>query len=369
MTLDALVGCDRNDGVDPSRHLPAGRVIAGVECRELFDGALRSVASAAMWYDYQTIDGDRLTLSVAKAAAGHGAVLANYVEASTFRRDGARVVGVDARDRLRGQDFEIRARVSVNAAGPWASSLLHRSGVHVQWPLLKAMNLVTSRPARKAALVGPMRGGRALVMLPWQGRTLIGTSESPDERGADDQDARAHEVDAFLVEINDTFPALRLDRQDVTFVHRGVVPADLRHGRLSLLGHSRIIDHTADGVSELLSIVGVKYTTSRSVAERAVDVVFRKLGKVPPVCKTADTILPDAALDDRDAADPVLHAVRHEMAHSLADVMRRTGVGATGYPGDDAARDVAYRIQGLLEWSPDRTQQEIMSLRAFYQLV
>ena len=65
------------------------------------------------------------------------------------------------------------------------------TGMRPRWPLLKAMNLVTSRPARKAALVGATRAGRALVMLPWRGRTLVGTSESPDERQPDDQERQA----------------------------------------------------------------------------------------------------------------------------------------------------------------------------------
>src|SRR5687768_16429591 len=77
LALDAYVGRDRNDGIDASLHLPAGRLIAGQNCRALFEGAIRTVASAAVWHDYQTIDGDRLTLSFAKAAAANGAVIVN----------------------------------------------------------------------------------------------------------------------------------------------------------------------------------------------------------------------------------------------------------------------------------------------------
>ena len=75
-----------------ARHLPAGRIVAGAECRELFDGAMRSVASAAVWHDYQTIDGDRLTLAFAKGAAAHGAALANYTEATEPLDCGERLV-------------------------------------------------------------------------------------------------------------------------------------------------------------------------------------------------------------------------------------------------------------------------------------
>ena len=193
----------------PRRHLPAGRIVAGVECRELFDGAHALVASAAVWHDYQTINGDRLTLSFAKAAAANGAVLANYVEAIGPLKLGERLAGVNARDNLTGQTFDVRARILVNAGGPWAATLFDRSGSRTGWPLLKAMNLVTSRPARKAALVGATRAGRALVMMPWKGRTIVGTSESSDLRQPDDQDARRDEVAAFLAEINETFPASR----------------------------------------------------------------------------------------------------------------------------------------------------------------
>src|SRR5204863_9384459 len=110
-----------------------------------------------------------------------------------------------------------------------------------------------------------------------------------------------------------------------------------------LLAHSRIIDHGDDGsIPELISIVGVKYTTARVVAERAVDLVMRKLDRKPVQCRTAETVLPGAGLDDRDHDDPVAPAVREEMEQTLSDVViRRTGLGAVGYPGNHIATDIA----------------------------
>ena len=369
LAIDAVVGRDRNDGVDTGRHLPAGRVVAGQECRDLFDGAIRTIASAAVWHDYQTVSGDRLTLSFAQAAANHGASVVNYVQATGVLKRERGVHGVTARDNLTGEMFDIRARVVVNAAGPWAASLLDASGVRARWPLLKAMNLVTSRPALPAALVAPTRAGRALILLPWQGRTLVGTSESADERQPDDQDAKHDEVEVFLAEVNATFPALGLKAVEVTLVHRGVVPAAVVQGRLSLLGHSRIIDHSEAGSPNLLSVVGVKYTTSRIVAERVVDRVLKKLGRAPIPCRTADTVLPGASLKHFDPADPIIHAVREEMAHTLIDVVvRRTGLGAAAYPGDTVAADVAQRMQAELRWSEERKTQELASLKRFYEI-
>ena len=370
LAIDAFVGRDRNEGVDAARHLPAGRIIAGSECRELFDGAIRSVASAAVWHDYQTVNGDRLTLGFAKAASAHGAVLANYTEATGPLASGARIGGVHARDTLSGQTFEIRARMIVNAAGPWGATVFDGSAERTRWPLLKAMNLMTSRPARKAALVGATRAGRSLVLLPWQGRSLVGTSESSDLRQPGDQHARRDEVAAFVGDINQTFPALGLKLEEVTLVHRGIVPASVGKAGVSLLGRSRIVDHTQAGTSDLISIIGVKYTTARVVAERTVDLILRKFGQPAPPCRTAVTVLPDAGLDDRDPEDPVTHAIRDEMAHTLSDVViRRTGLGAAGKPADSVITGVADRMQKMLGWSDERKTEELESLNRFYAII
>ena len=119
--FDALIGFDRNEGIDPARHLPAGRIVSGSEARDLFDGvATGAVATCAMWHDYETVQSDRLTLAFALAAAKHGAELANYVEAVAPRRTGGTKQGhgMRAKDVLTDAEFDIGARVVVNAAGP-----------------------------------------------------------------------------------------------------------------------------------------------------------------------------------------------------------------------------------------------------------
>jgi glycerol-3-phosphate dehydrogenase len=370
--LDALIGFDRNDGLDAAHRIPAGRIASVSEAREFLEGvAGLPIRSAAMWYDYETVRGDRLTLAFALGAAHHGAALANYVQAAEPQRDAAkRWIGVHAQDLQTNKEFDISARVVVNAGGPWGSYVLARTGVPGRWPLLKAMNLVTLRPARKAAVVGRTTGGRALVLLPWQGRTLVGTSESSGERAPDDQDVRQGEVLAFLAEVNEAFPALNLQFDEVTLVHRGIVPAVTTGNRLSLLGRSRVIDHADYGVEGLVSVIGVKYTTARLVAERTVDLVLKKLGKPPIASRTATTTLPGAALTDQDPADPVAHAIREEMAQTLADVViRRTGAGAAGYPGDDAVLACAHKTQQMLGWSADRTAAEIAAVKKFYEIL
>jgi glycerol-3-phosphate dehydrogenase len=119
----------------------------------------------------------------------------------------------------------------------------------------------------------------------------------------------------------------------------------------------------------LISIVGVKYTTARAVAARAVDLAFTKLGRPPRACRTAEVTLPTAGIGDRLPDNPVRHAVEEEMAQTLADVLiRRTGAGAAGYPGDQVVTEHASAMQGLLGWSIDKTASEIAAVKRFYEI-
>lgn len=422
--LDAAVGWDRNDGLDPRLHLPAGRVVARHECLASFPGIReQGLTGGALWHDYQVPEADRLTLAFAQAAMAHGAVLANYVEAVALRRTGQRIGGVGARDRVNGTALEIDAAMTVISAGPWTSGLIAGAGVDHAVPLLKAMNLVTSRPMGPVALGAATDDGRMLLLMPWRGRALIGTAQSVRPSPAGDTAVSASELDGFITEVNHAFPSLGLSRSEVTLVHRGIVPGvQLRDGSLTLRAQPVIRDHAEDGLGGALSVMGVKYTTARGVAEHAIDIVCHKLGRRAP-CRTATTRLPCAEEVDeasgrrqaltrgllgndeeaiqhlaraygtaasevislaRERSDlaqrvvataPVIraelvYAVRREMAWTLTDVVvRRTSLGSAGYPGD-AAVTVAARIVGQeLAWTAERTAAEREELRAFYEPV
>jgi glycerol-3-phosphate dehydrogenase len=420
--IDATVGYDRNAGVVPWLHLPAGRVDGAAAYREAFGAnASPGITGAARWNDYHMAESDRLTLAFAHAAVGHGAVLANYVEAIEPRRVGATVVGVTAVDRETGAGLDIDARLVVNATGGHCARWMAALGGRPGFPLIKATNVVTSRPAGPVAMGAPTSGGRLLLVMPWKGRALFGTSHSETPVEAHDSGVSPAELGLFLDEINSAFPAFGLTAADVTLVHRGVVPAE-RHGSgtLGLMAHHRIHDHAADGVRGAMTVVGVKYTTGRGVAEQVVDRACELLGEPSRPCRTGETLLPGAfahpadreieeavlaarglglaeaapglvrthgtawrAVVDACADSPALceplapgvpvpravlaHAVRHEMARTLTDVVvRRTGLGAAGYPGDEVAAGCASWLATHWGWSDDRRARELADLRAFY---
>ncbi len=419
--LDACVGFDRNAGLWPSLRLPAGRLISREACAAVFGGERPAhVTGGARWYDYHMAHTDRLTLAFALAADAHGAVLANYVEALAPRVSNGRVTGFAVRDRVTGQTLEVEARVVVNAAGAFTGRFMEAMGAPHDFPLLKAMNLVTGRPAGSTAIGAPTSDGRLLLIMPWQGRALVGTSHSDRLVEPHESDVAPAELSAFVSEVNSAFPDLALTDRDVTLVHRGVVPAERnRNGTLGLRGHHRVVDHARDGVDGAISMVGVKYTTARGVAQQAIDAACGKLGR-SPACRTGTTPLPggempsleserreavgstreiltDAAAvhlvethgtgwrqvaalcrERPELAAPItpaspailaelVHAVRAEMALTLTDVVvRRTGLGVAGHPGQAAVRASLAMLARDLGWDAARQAEEVSGLARFY---
>ena len=416
LLADQALGINRNNGVPESHQLQPGRVLSRDEFIALVPGAHDLPATGgALWYDYKTDEGDRLTLAFGLAAARFGAVLANYVDAVEPIREGSRITGMRVRDASTGDSIDVRARITVNAAGPGVARVMAAFGARRIFPLVKAMNLVTTREASGPAVALPTAEGRLLVALPWCGRLTIGTSHGSQICGADDTLVRSPEVTAFLAEINSAFPWMALGLDEIALVHRGVVAARLRDRQPpALLDRAEVRDHAQDGIEGAVSIVGVKYTTARLVAQRTLDLVAEKLGESIAASRTAE--LPLLAPVRADETDPpgrqeaspveritrvygataarvlglhaeqpelgrplaegllvtgaqVLEAVRHEMALTLEDVVvRRTGLGAAGHPGDDVVRACATFMQQELGWSPERVEDEVAAVRRFYEI-
>ena len=410
--VEALTSFDRNRGLPAELHLPRGRIVSGAELSQLApDAQFDRVTGGAVWFDYLTRESERLTLAFALAAARHGAVLVNYAEAVDAVREGTQLAGMRVRDVVSGGAGLVRARVTCNAAGAAAGRVMGAFGLRRPFPLLKAMNVVTRRSAGSVAVGAPTHSGRLLISLPWRGRLAIGTFHGSTTTGADAIHVGAAELDGFLTEINEAFPWLALERDDVTLVHRGLVPARSRRGHApQLLDRSYLIDHAAEGIEGAFTLVGVKYTVARLMAERAVDLARRKVGLGLHPSRSASTPLIPAdsaawlALDDRlaplqpfyegpaferliaaGAEDPTLHdpvahdsivigaqtieAVRHEMALTLEDVvLRRTSLGSAGYPGDEAVGRVAAIMARELGWSDARVSDELEAVKGYYGL-
>lgn len=422
--IDRWLGRRRNEGVERELHLPAPRLLSRGMTLKLFPGIREThLTGGAQWYDYQMVQNDRLTLAFAAAADRAGAVLVNYVEATGAIREANRVTGMSARDRDTGRTLEIRASITINAAGARAGDIMTLFGVTRALPLVCAMNLVTSRPAKEVALAAPTTAGRMLTLVPWRGRAIVGTSHAARLTTDASECASGEEVDSFIKEANEAFPALGLTRDAITLVHRGLVPALVSGDRPpDLLPAPEIHDHEHDGAGGAMTVVGVKYTTARAVAERAVNIAARKLGRSLPRSRTASTVLPGAGVADHEAlaietardahidlpapvierlstlyaerspdiialmtahphlrrpvadahaatAAEIVHVIRTEMAIHLTDIVaRRTTLGAAGHPGHDVLTGCARAAAAELGWTVERTAQEVRAVEDLYRI-
>jgi glycerol-3-phosphate dehydrogenase len=424
LKIDEWLARDRNVGVEPELHLPAPRLVSKALTLRLFPGVRPDrLTGGAQWYDYQMVEADRLTFAFAAAADRAGAHLANYVEALSPLRDGSRIVGMQARDTLTGQELPIRAAATVNAAGPRAGTLMSTFGVKREYPLLKAMSLLTSKPASDMALAAPAAHGRMLTLVPWRGRALVGTSQSQAFAQPGDGGASPAEVEALIADANLAFPALKISTADVALVHRGLVPAVKgRSGAPELRMIPAVCDHAKEGAEGAFTVFSAKYSSARGVAEHVTRLVARRLGKRVKPSKTGTTVLPGAGIADHEALSietaralglelsiatirhliaryaeraaavirlmhelpdlrsplaastptigaEVLYVIREEMALKLTDILlRRTSVGALGHPGDDAVHECARIAAVELGWDAERTAAEVSSVNHFYAI-
>jgi glycerol-3-phosphate dehydrogenase len=432
LLLNDLAGIDRNREVDPFNHLPRSRIISREECLTYLPGiAEEGITGGALWYDGQIYNTERLTLSFVSSAADSGAAIANYVEAMGLLRDENRVIGIRAKDVLKDQEFEIRAKVVVSATGPWVDSFLDRSGIpdHPRkFNHSLAMNLVTrklipeyaagifSRPKDGVGNQSGSKKSRLLFIAPWREYSIIGTLHAHYSGQSDEFVVKENYIDHFIAEINSAYPDARLERGDILFIHSGLLPewksANMK--QVNLVREGRIYDHERDNsVLGLITVVGVKYTSARYLAQKTVNLVFQKLGKDVPKCRTDITPLCDGKIDDftrflseerkhtangfsedttrhliynygsnyprltnllsedqhlgqaldessRVMTAEILYGIRYEMAKKLSDIIfRRTELGSAGYPGRAAIEACAAVMAKEMGWNRIKTQEEI----------
>ncbi len=347
---------DRNEGLPPQQHLPGSAVLDRSEFARLFPGvSVAGCNGAAAWYDGVCLDTERLQLAVIAAAVACGAQAANYLRALQPRTVGSgKVRGARVRDELTGAELDLRASVVINAAGPWIEEWLGGgapglpSGRQAA-PLFRASRafnlLVRKLPFEDAlGLTVPHRAagvGRmsTYFVMPWNGYSLIGTRHLRCEHSTRSTAVTGEEVLDFLSDLNPVLGEHRVSAADIHGVFSGLLPESPRASGLevALERAPQIVDHAAHGLQGLFSIIGVKWTTARSVGEQAARLACRALGKAnrPLRQRALATASPlgapdvDPALMARVVPDQavlfahVLHAVRHEMAMRLADVVRR----------------------------------------------
>ncbi|MCZ7619832.1 MAG: glycerol-3-phosphate dehydrogenase/oxidase [Myxococcota bacterium] len=378
------------------------------------------IAGAYLYYDARADDA-RLTLAVVRTAAlDHGAVVANRTSLVGLDKD---ATGRTTRARLRadGQEFFVRARVVVNAAGVWSDdvrgldetprpdSIRPAKGIHIVVPWSKLRNDI-------AVSVPGAGGKRSICAVPWGDYSFVGTTDTDYDGPLDDPQCTPEDVDYLLASLNASITET-VTRDDVLGTWAGLRPLLKQANTNRTVDLSRRHKVSVSG-SGVLSITGGKLTTYRQMAEDTVDEAVRRLeapsrrrhrsrtrrlrlrgaegftdaqryDRLPAETVTHLTnryggearVLFDLIQKQPDLGEPLvpglpylraeaIHGVRHEMATSLDDLLsRRTRARLLARDASAAAAErVADLVAKELGWSKERQQAEVASFRAACEL-
>lgn len=438
MMVYDLLTLDRNRGIDdPSRRIPAARRLSRAELLKHFDGFDNpELTGAVLFHDAQMYSPPRLAMAFLREAAAAGLDAANYLQATDLRRDDGSIEAVRVRDVLTGGQFDVRGRMFVNAAGPWAERLLSASLGNALTPASTFSRdayfivprrfdspytlAVQARNRDPDALLS--REARHLFIVPWRDYSIIGVWHVVYRGDPDAVAVPEADLAGFIDEINGAYPPLGLRLEDVTQSNAGLVlfgdkqsgSRDLSYGK-----RSRLVDHSGShGISNLVSLIGIRYTMARKDAQRAIDLVARKLGANGSGSTTHSTGvygsgfgafdelvsrvrsrcpgLPagtcsalarnhgaafervlaaggpeqgSAALEGTHVLErEMIYAAREEMAVKLADaVFRRTDLGTGGHPGRPAVERGAHVMGRELGWSGERIRREIDEVEGVFR--
>jgi glycerol-3-phosphate dehydrogenase len=302
--------------------------------RDYPDLQTQGLRGGAEFFDAQ-MDDARLCIEVMRTAALQGAVVANYVEAVAFEKKEGLIRGVRALSHPEGREFSLRARQTLNAAGPWSDAVRQLVGDDAGPALRPTKGVHVLAPGRGLAtaflLLHPA-DGRVFFVIPWLGKTLIGTTDTVCDEAPDKISATAADVEYLLQGHNHYFTP-QLSAIDLLGSFVGLRPlARSRPGEPSALSREFALTASPSG---LLTVSGGKYTTYRRMAEVVVDAVVRRLS-LRRRCRTRDFQLNGTPREPWEQFEPAA-AIRIQRRYQLEKEEARRLVRRYGLRADNVA--------------------------------
>ncbi len=231
----------------------------------------------ALQYDDAQVDDARHTLTVARTAARFGAAVTSSTSVIGFLREGGRVTGVRVRDHVSGEEFEVRARVVINATGVWTDELQHMVGEKGKFHVTasKGIHLVVPRDRLQLDTGLILRTEKSvLFVIPWGRHWLIGTTDTEWKLDKAHPAATRADIDYVLGHLNAVLEQ-PLGHEDVEGVYAGLRP--LLTGESANTSRLSREHAVAVPLPGLVAVAGGKYTTYRVMAKDAVDAAVRGL--------------------------------------------------------------------------------------------
>ena len=409
---DALRGFQR--GMPWHKHLSQKQI------NEIAPSLRPDIIMGAIKYFDAQVDDARHTLSVARTAARHGAVIATRVSAESLIRNGKRVVGVNARDLVSGERIAIKATVTVMCAGVWSDEL------HANFDLKAGYNVTMSKGVHIVLPGSAIKSDAGIILktpvsvlfiIPWADKWIVGTTDTPYTGDRAEPFANREDVQYIVDQANRVLtPQIKID--EIIGVYAGLRPlvANNKGSATTKLSREHTVDRPAPG---FVSIAGGKYTTYRIMGRDVIDLAVNELRKLSPesvteklpligadgyfalvqqieaiadesgldsqtvthllnrygslISEILDLIKADASLAKKLDADlpylkaEIYYAVSHEGARSVDDVIsRRTRISFEAHnQGLDLADAIAEIIAPVLGWSAKERRASV----AAYELL
>ena len=317
------------------------------------------LAGAMVYYDAQ-VDDARYTMTVARTAAAHGAIVLTRASATALVRDGERVAGARVRDEETGREFDVRASAVILCAGVWSDLVHSASGVRAgyQVRMSKGVHLVLAGPAIDATTGMIVRTSKSvLFFIPWGERWIVGTTDTDWSGDRAEPTATAEDVDYILGEANRVL-ARPLARSDVLGVYAGLrplvaePPVEKHPGNgekpTTKLSREHVVDTPLPG---LASIAGGKFTTYRLMAQDVVDAAVA--GFPEPLPPSVTSQLPLAGADGLPAVRASARRLAADYGLAVAAVEHLTArYGAAALEVLDLIRADAALGQPLADGHP-----------------
>ncbi|KXX71759.1 glycerol-3-phosphate dehydrogenase/oxidase [Flammeovirga sp. SJP92] len=384
------------------------------------DGLLGSY----VYYDCQNAYAERLTLSFIKSAMLNGAEVSNYCKVTDFKVINNTVKGVEAVDLIHHQKVQLNGTVIINCAGAWTNNVLQldNSPKRKRIPLRsEGIHIVTPSLGNKYAVALVTPKGRHIMLLPWRGQTIIGTTDKPYKGKVDDWKVTQDSIDELIEEVNSCYGSQILKKEDITYYYGGLRPL-VDQNTENTYEQSRkheIVDHASEGFKHLFTVEGGKYTTSRHLAEllgekvSSLIVLHKKheqTAKQPlfgcgilhienykkylmeefpkAIHHQIDTLvnmygeeakeileihfnkITENLSEEGEVLAQIYYAIEYEMAFTLEDIfLRRTGLGTLNQPSDELIEKVSLILKKKLNYNDEQLNQQKDNFLNHYQLI
>jgi glycerol-3-phosphate dehydrogenase len=254
-------------GLEPSRYLNREDVI------ELLPNIEQEGLNGGIIYHDGQFDDSRLAINLAQTAVEKGAVLVNYMRCCGLLKDGPHVSGVHLRDEESDDEMQVQAKVVINATGVFADAVRQMDDASAK-PMLspsQGIHFVLPReflPGDTAIMIPKTDDGRVLFAVPWHGRVVVGTTDTPVASASLEPRALAEEIDFIFTQVS-RYLTRDPQRSDVLSVFAGLRPLiKAEAGSTAALSRDHLITISDSG---LITLAGGKWTTYRKMAEDVID--------------------------------------------------------------------------------------------------